>query len=472
MNKGTRYSKYISFIINIIDSIIIFILFYLCVKIDYKEHGRTEFNITHFILLHYKAIILFIFSWFLISIDYRAYKEFRPITFLDILKRNIFHIFLFSIVLFTVSGLKDVQLFSNRLSLYFLFIMFVLTSFLRLVFFEFLRQYRIWGGNFRRVVFVDENSNTSSFVRMLEKRKDYGFVNFGIFLKEIESQNKDKLFEFNINQLKYYLLKNNIQIVFFSLDGKLSCEVQEEIIYLAQKLHIEIRFVPSTIYDSFSSLKMEYYDTFPVLVFKEFPLDNFGNQFLKRIFDIIFSLLVIVFFLSWMFPIIALGILLDSGKPIFYLQKRIGLKGKPFYCYKFRTMKFSKDNDVKATVKGDTRITKFGLILRRTSLDELPQFFNVLKGNMSIVGPRPHMVVQDEYYSEIMLKYSLRHYVKPGITGLAQVKGFRGEINSKEDMQKRIIADIFYVKNWSFLLDMFIIIRTVFKAIGGDDKAI
>jgi putative colanic acid biosynthesis UDP-glucose lipid carrier transferase len=219
-------------------------------------------------------------------------------------------------------------------------------------------------------------------------------------------------------------------------------------------------------------LKLDYYDTFPILSFKHFPLDKFWNQFLKRSFDIAFSLFVIIFIFSWMFPITALAILLDSGKPVFYLQKRIGLKGKAFYCYKFRTMKLSKDNGIKSTVKGDKRITKLGKILRKSSLDELPQFFNVLKGDMSVAGPRPHMAVQDEYYNDLILKYSLRHYVKPGITGLAQVKGFRGEISTKEDMQKRIIADVYYVKNWSFLLDILIIIRTFFKTLGGDENAI
>lgn len=181
---------------------------------------------------------------------------------------------------------------------------------------------------------------------------------------------------------------------------------------------------------------------------------------------------VIIFILSWLYPLIAIAILLESGKPVIYAQKRVGLGGNIFYCYNFRTMKNSKDNDIKATVKDDSRVTQLGRILRKSSLDEMPQFFNVLKGNMSVVGPRPHMVVQDNYYNDLLLRYSRRHHVKPGITGLAQVKGFRGEINSREDMQKRIIADIYYVRKWSFLLDMIIILGTVFKTVGGDKKAI
>mgnify|MGYP003792975475 CR=1 FL=1 len=135
-------------------------------------------------------------------------------------------------------------------------------------------------------------------------------------------------------------------------------------------------------------------------------------------------------------------------------------------------MRPSSDNDKKATVKGDARITNIGKFLRKSSLDELPQFFNVLKGEMSVVGPRPHMVTQDEYYSNIIKKYTLRHYVKPGITGLAQIRGYRGEVNSDHDMELRIRADVFYVKNWSFWLDLTIIARTTVKMILGDKNAI
>ncbi len=280
------------------------------------------------------------------------------------------------------------------------------------------------------------------------------------------------MYQFDLSRLKYYIVDEKIQIIFFLLNGKLSNKVHDELIILAQKLHLEIRFIPSTVYDSFYSLNLKYYDAFPILLFKKFPLDDFWNQFIKRLFDILFSLFVIIFILSWLYPLIAIAILLESGKSVIYAQKRVGLGGNIFYCYKFRTMKNSKDNDIKATVKGDSRVTKLGRILRKSSLDEMPQFFNVLKGNMSVVGPRPHMVLQDNYYNDLLIKYSLRQYVKPGITGLAQVKGFRGEINSREDMQKRIIADIYYVRKWSFLLDMVIILGTVFKTVGGDKKAI
>jgi putative colanic acid biosynthesis UDP-glucose lipid carrier transferase len=388
-----------------------------------------------------------------------------------ILQKNAYQTVLLSIIVFAISGFKSQELFSNKLSLLFLLFLFLFTFSYRILFFIGLKIYRSRGRNCKNVVFVDENDNTHSLIDLLLRRKDYGFIPRGSFLVGIEDDDEKRLYNFDLKKLKRFILEKRIQIIYLSLKGSLPPEAHKELTYLAQNMHVEIRFIPGTVYDSFNSLSIQYYDTFPVLSFKQFPLDKFWNQFFKRIFDIVFSLFVLVFICIWLFPIMAIVILIDSGSPVLYCQKRIGFKGKSFKCYKFRTMKPSKDNDIKATVKGDDRITKVGSLLRKTSLDELPQFFNVLLGNMSVVGPRPHMVVQDEYYNDIVMRYSVRHYVKPGITGLAQVKGLRGEINSEEDMQKRVIADVYYVKNWSFLLDVIIIMKTVFKVLIGDKKA-
>lgn len=470
MIQHIRYSKNIFLILQLLDLVFFISFFLLFLKYQYLQNGEVR-TIEQLIKLHYKALILFIFSWCFISINTNIYKISRLDSLFSILKNNLYQTLLFSIIVFAVSGFKTSDLFSPKLSIIYLAILFFFTSLTRIFLFILLKIYRSLGGNIRKVIFIDENSNTQSFINLLSKRKDYGFVNYGIFLFDIKSDLRQKRYNFDLNDLKCFLLEENIQIIFFSLNGKLSESIQDEIVLLSQKCHIDIRFIPNTLYDPFNNLKLKYYDTFPILTFDNFPLDKIWNRILKRIFDIVFSLFIIVFVFSWLFPIIIIIILIDSGKPIFYLQKRVGLYGKIFYCYKFRTMKKSKENDIKATVKGDSRITRIGKILRKTSLDELPQFFNVLFGNMSVVGPRPHMVLQDEYYSEEMRRYTLRHYVKPGITGLAQIKGFRGQISSKEDIQKRIISDIYYIKNWSFILDIFIIIRTFFKTVGGDKKA-
>ncbi|UOQ68834.1 exopolysaccharide biosynthesis polyprenyl glycosylphosphotransferase [Hymenobacter volaticus] len=181
----------------------------------------------------------------------------------------------------------------------------------------------------------------------------------------------------------------------------------------------------------------------------------------KRAFDLVFASLVVLFLLSWLMPLIALLIRLESKGPILFKQLRTGKNGKPFYCYKFRSMRTSADANLKQATKGDSRITKVGAFLRKTSLDELPQFINVLKGEMSVIGPRPHMLRHTEDYSKVVHNFMARHTILPGITGLAQVSGYRGETKETEAMAKRVEADLQYIENWSFALDLKIVGQTI-----------
>jgi lipopolysaccharide/colanic/teichoic acid biosynthesis glycosyltransferase len=180
---------------------------------------------------------------------------------------------------------------------------------------------------------------------------------------------------------------------------------------------------------------------------------------------------VTVFFLSWFLPLVALLIRLDSKGPVFFRQLRSGKDNKPFYCLKFRTMYVNGDSDRVPTTRGDKRITRVGAFLRTTSIDELPQFLNVLLGEMSVVGPRPHMVKQTDAYSVIIDNYMVRHFLTPGITGWAQVNGYRGETKETADMSNRVNADIWYMENWSFLLDLKIVFLTVWQSVRGHENA-
>lgn len=180
----------------------------------------------------------------------------------------------------------------------------------------------------------------------------------------------------------------------------------------------------------------------------------------KRVMDIFFSSLFIVLVMSWLFPIVALLIKLTSKGPIFFIQKRTGFKGIEFNCYKFRTMYMNADADIKQASKEDKRITSIGKLLRLTHLDETPQFFNVLFGDMSIIGPRPHMLYHTRYYSQRIPYYNLRHEVQPGITGMAQIKGYVGEISIERELRKRVQWDIYYMKNQSIGLDIKILLST------------
>ena len=218
------------------------------------------------------------------------------------------------------------------------------------------------------------------------------------------------------------------------------------------------------------NLHLNYYDITPVLSLREIPLEDPLKSGLKRLFDVVFALIIICFVLSWLIPILGLIIVLESKGPIFFQQNRPGIKEKGFLCYKFRSMSLNSRSEDSAT-RNDARVTRVGRFIRRTSIDELPQFFNVLFGSMSVVGPRPHLWRQNEMYGTKISKYMVRHYVKPGITGLAQVRGYRGEIETRDDIVNRTKYDIFYIENWSLLLDFNIIARTVLNIFKGEDKA-
>jgi putative colanic acid biosynthesis UDP-glucose lipid carrier transferase len=201
------------------------------------------------------------------------------------------------------------------------------------------------------------------------------------------------------------------------------------------------------------------------------PLEDITNSIKKRLFDMVFSLCVIVLLLSWLVPILAILIKLNSKGPVFFVQWRSGKDNKKFRCYKFRTLSINADAHTRQVTKDDSRITPLGRLLRKTNLDELPQFFNVLMGHMSVVGPRPHMLLHTEEFSKIMEEYMVRHFVKPGVTGWAQVQGFRGEIREREQLRKRIEHDIWYMENWSLWQDVKITWLTIVKTLKGDSNA-
>jgi len=205
----------------------------------------------------------------------------------------------------------------------------------------------------------------------------------------------------------------------------------------------------------------------------EVTLNNDFNKFIKRIFDVVFSSLIIIFILSWLVPLLFIVIKLESKGPLFYKHTRNGINYKEFTCYKFRSLKTNKTIAGTYITQNDKRVTKIGKFLRKTSLDEFPQFYNVLKGDMSVVGPRPHMLSYTDDYSKKIDKYNFifRHNVKPGVTGLAQVKGYRGEIKNDEDIINRIKYDNFYIENWSLVLDIRIIFQTMINVFKGQKEA-
>jgi putative colanic acid biosynthesis UDP-glucose lipid carrier transferase len=244
-----------------------------------------------------------------------------------------------------------------------------------------------------------------------------------------------------------------------------------DLMRLADEACIRFRLVPDFSLFVNQPMHLNYLSGMPVLSPRTEPLEDLANRIKKRIFDIVFSALVIVLILSWLIPLLAIIIWLDSRGPVFFIQKRSGVNNKPFSCIKFRSMYMNNDSDLKQATKNDDRLTRVGRILRKTNLDEFPQFFNVLKGEMSIVGPRPHMLKHTQDYSATISKFMLRQFIKPGITGWAQINGYRGEIHTPQDMQERVDHDLWYMENWSFGLDLKVIFLTGYNLLRGEENA-
>jgi putative colanic acid biosynthesis UDP-glucose lipid carrier transferase len=271
-----------------------------------------------------------------------------------------------------------------------------------------------------------------------------------------------KIYLGTVNQIYDFLKTTKVNLVLYASNEMSPSDIHQFMNYA--RLHfIDFKIIPLEIDLLTEGVKLELHDGFPLLSVKDENIARIRNRFLKRVFDIFFSLLVIIFILSWLFPIISALIRLESkGAPIF-IQDRVGFRENIFQCFKFRSMTVQENSSVVEQAKqNDSRITKIGAFIRKTNIDEMPQFFNVLIGNMSVVGPRPHAVSHDVVYKNTTENYILRHYTKPGITGWAQVNGWRGPTDTKEKIVGRTQYDLWYLRNWSFWLDIKIIFLTVF----------
>ncbi|BAV04296.1 putative colanic acid biosysnthesis UDP-glucose lipid carrier transferase [Filimonas lacunae] len=273
-----------------------------------------------------------------------------------------------------------------------------------------------------------------------------------------------------IDQCIDFAIKNEIREVYSTLlPGQ--HEKVTELLEVAERNCIRVKFVGEFQPGAYAAHHVEYLDTLPVISLRAEPLQDVSSRVKKRFFDIFISSIVIILILSWLIPILAILVKLESKGAAFFRQLRSGKNNEPFWCYKFRSMRENKEGDLLQASKGDKRITKIGAFLRKTSLDEFPQFWNVFIGDMSIVGPRPHMLKHTEQYSAIIKKYMVRQFLKPGITGWAQVNGYRGETKDTELMEKRVEYDIWYMENWSLMLDVKIIFMTVINIFKGEEQA-
>ena len=341
-----------------------------------------------------------------------------------------------------------------------------------------IKQFRQLGMNTRTVTFVGDDSELSTLYTMLKGNPTLGYRVVGLYT--------------NANPIAQQDEKDNKIPVFGTVSDLIEAVEREEPLTLGDELYVclsrrerekvkilsdycdrhVIRFyyVPISVEQLGMRLKRELYEDMELFTTYEVPLEYPMHKSLKRLFDLVMSLIVLIVGIP-LLPIVALIIKIQSPGPVFFRQERTGYNGKNFLCYKFRSMRVNKDADKLQATENDPRKFPFGNFMRKYNIDELPQFWNVFKGDMSVVGPRPHMLYHTEKYSHLIERYMVRHFVKPGITGWAQVTGYRGETRELWQMEKRVKQDIWYIENWTIWLDLRIIWMTFRTMVVHDKKA-
>lgn len=328
-----------------------------------------------------------------------------------------------------------------------------------------LRNFLSKDSNARPILLLGFSQAAINFKAEIENHPEFGLRVAGWFANESNEELTG-----NINAAENWIKQNPVSEVYCALQP--DDENLLKWLRLAEGNLLRFRFLPNLGLKNLSNTELQLLGDVPILVTRKEPLEYRHNRLIKRFFDLVFSVLVIVFVFPWLFPMLAVAIKISSKGPLFFTQKRSGLNNQVFNVLKFRTMVVNADADQLQATKNDPRITKVGAFLRKHNLDELPQFFNVLAGQMSVVGPRPHMLNHTAEYRKLIDTFMVRHLIKPGITGLAQSRGLRGETSETESMEKRVRADVYYLENWSLLFDFKIIFHTIWNMIFGGAKGV
>ena len=433
----------------------------------------VQFRQTTFVLQehYFFLLILFNLAWFVTVLLFELYVLMRinktEGILINVFKGLVFHCFVVFSVIFSVHGFY----FSRKHLLYTYVLFTVCILMWRFIGIRFLKFFRSIGVNAKSVVIVGAGGVGDQVYSYVTANPSSGMVFKGFFDDFPENCLHKELIHGDVESVKKFAVDNDIKEMFCALPLTSVQKIRELMSFTDNHL-IRFSIVPD--FRGFFNKKvtLDFYDGYiPILTVRKEPLENVVYRFNKRLFDIVFSLGVLIFIFPWVFLFVALSTKLSSKGPVFFVQKRSGRRNEEFNCYKFRTMTVNTEADTLQATKGDSRLTPMGKFLRKSNLDELPQFMNVLKGNMSVVGPRPHMLIHTKEYSEAIDKFMVRHLVKPGITGWAQVNGFRGPTLQPKQMIRRIRYDIWYLENWSMYLDLKIIFLTVFNMVKGEENA-
>lgn len=372
-----------------------------------------------------------------------------------------------SIAFITLAGYDSI---STRFLILFHLLNYLTLIIWRLFCHRLLKLYRRRGGNSQSCLFLGSSDSILELCKEMSESTS-GYRLLGYF-DDAPNPKLSKQLDYlgTTDRIMEYLKQHKADQIYSALPSRQSERILE-IIRWSEQNFCHFFHVPHVRNYLHHRMWFDTVGDVPVLSLHVSPLNELDNRFIKRTFDLLASGLFLITFFPFIYLIVGAIIKITSPGPIFFKQKRNGINGKEFWCYKFRSMKVNKDADKVQATKNDPRKTKFGDFMRKTNIDELPQLINVFLGDMSLVGPRPHMVKHTIEYSQLIDTYMVRHFVKPGITGWAQVTGFRGETKELHQMEGRVKADIWYMEHWSFMLDLFIIYKTFANVIQGEKNA-
>ncbi|MES2777729.1 MAG: undecaprenyl-phosphate glucose phosphotransferase [Bacteroidota bacterium] len=460
-----KYGTYYRLISILIDLALINLAGYFAyLFVFWPNHtlDMDQINMIHVLLVN--------FIWFNVTQMSGLYRDIFIKDAIPTVKQSITSVFLFAVLICGLVYLIPEFTLNNHLIIYMLVIFTPLFLIGKIAFLLLRRTHRANLIEYTRVVIVGAGPVGVELARIMESKSSMGFRVVGFFDDKPHLQADDVFVLGRVNDCIDYVKRHNIKEVYCALPDRAIDKISR-LMREADKELIRFKLVPD-VKDYFRKhVNVRMLGHFPVISPRAEPLENMNNKVFKRLFDIIFSLFVVVFLMSWLVPLLALFIKLGSKGPVFFKQWRSGKDNEPFCCWKFRSMRVNDDAHSRQASKDDRRITRLGAFMRKTSLDELPQFFNVLMGEMSVVGPRPHMIQHTTEYSAMIDQFMVRHFVLPGITGWAQVSGLRGETSEEGSMEARVEADIWYLENWSMLLDLKIAFLTVWQVLTGHKNA-
>ena len=464
MEKNSKQGYFLQWLIGVGDLVLInalFLVLYHLLSTDY----------THLIAHSLKEVILLLNFCYFFALYFVPVRVHLSVVFLDnIVKRSFMLITLLMIMFTTCLIFTRIGHGSARFLIFFYVVLLASFSLWRIAMRLFVKVYRRKGYNAKNVIIVGAGKNGLELYKVLKNDMAYGFNVYGFFDDNEALQGTLPNYLGAVADTADFIATHHVDEIYCTIPGANSEKISN-LLSFAEKHMIRFYILPDFYRDIKKSMVMEIMEYVPLISIRNEPLQSVSNRLLKRSFDILFSSLVILLLYPWLYLVIGLLIKLSSPGPVLFKQKRTGLYGKDFDCYKFRTMRVNKEADELQATRNDPRTTPIGAFLRRTNLDEIPQFVNVLKGDMSVVGPRPHMLKHTEQYSQLIDKYMVRHLVKPGITGWAQITGYRGETKTLEQMEGRVKRDVWYIENWSFFLDLKIIYVTVINMFRGEKNA-